>query len=286
MPKNPKPKRGKSNKNSEAIAKLLAEIDLNKRATDAVQADRFMSLILDIMRIYGELGEPFVTSGPTPILNLRCTPEWRIHGLCKNPKRLLPKSPLAELAGLREKRLAAQEATERVVERWSKSGIPKQGIWTALQRIHPGKRRWLADIIQEHEQIVALVESQREACFQLFHLCRPETAFIVLPAEVLSPLMRSARKGVELCTIALDRLQEGTRLLSEGKALFLNKRNVTRTGAITELVHLRCKHVSERKADIAQTIVRLLRAWDPETEWNARSIRVGFVYGNRNASSL
>jgi hypothetical protein len=98
-----------------------------------------------------------------------------------------------------------------------------------------------------------------------------------MPAGLLSEIKRAAIRGVEICTAAITKLDQATKVLEEGKRHFVHLRNFSHADAKRCLVRLRRKYMKEKPATTAHRAAHLLTMWDPDTKWPASSLRV-YVY--------
>jgi hypothetical protein len=255
-----------------------------KRFTD-LHADPFMNVLFRLVDIYRSLGEPFVAplTPQSHGFNVKLTPQWRLNPLCQFPKpkkTVLQSIPRVDTSTFIQWREEAHEATTKIVMRWERAGVESKQIWTALKKINPGKKRCLTDLALDHERIVSTIESQREACFHLAMMAHPDTHFIVFPSQLRTDIKHAAMAGMEACTKALTKLEEGTRIIESAKHQYIHERSPLLSAAITDLRDLRRRHVQESRSETANRIAQLLNAWAPRPEkpWNGSSIRAGYLY--------
>jgi hypothetical protein len=109
-------------------------------------------------------------------------------------------------------------------------------------------------------------------------LVAKDNGLTVLPIGVRSHITTATVSAVETCTKALSKLAKATQIIEKATREFVHLRNPMRRDAETGLVKLREKYINGRKTTRARVVFRLLQAFDPETPWNANSIRAGRVY--------
>lgn len=245
--------------------------------TTRLRANPFMGIFLQLGEIYTDLGEPFITINPTTQareLKVPLYPEWST----KQKRRVQPSFLAMDHSTFIQRRQEATAAAQRIVASWAKAGIPSIDVWEILDKITPVKKRLLAQVALEHGRIVSTIEAQREACYQMARIVSPQDGLIVLSSNLRRQIARGAISAVGTCSVALGKLVKAGQIIEKAKREFVDLRNSMRRDAETGLVRLREKYIKERKATRARVTVTLLHAFDPETPWNANSIRAGRVY--------
>ena len=235
------------------------------------RADKFSNVILSLMEIYAELGEPFLSINPE---TNKCTFNLG-EGL-----PVIWVSP--EFA---DERKAAMEAAERIIESgsWAKAGISSTSIWEILVTLDPVSKRYLSIIFDDcHRWLISSIESQRKRCHQMSRLASPETGLSAIRAHVRADIFKAAIQGIDNCTDALSKLENAKAIIKDVKREWLDAGSRSRREAEDKLVELREKYLPEETpSDRARRIVRLLQAYDPGTKWNANSLRVR-IYRKRS----
>jgi hypothetical protein len=276
------PKKTKRQKTIAAMASALVDqrITAQRKAdqfTMRLRADEFWGIFLQLGAIYTDLGEPFVTVNLTTQqreLNVPLVPERQTKKKQRVQSTLLAMDHSAFIQG----RQIAEAAAQRIVASWAKAGIPSKDVLEILNKIAPGKKRLIAQLALEHGRIVSTIEAQREACYQIFRVVAPQDGLIVFPSDLLRQIAKAAIGAIETCTMALSKLAKAGKIIEKAKQEFVYVRNPMRGDAEAGLMQLREKYLNERKATRARVTVTLLKAFDPETPWNANSIRAGRAY--------
>jgi DNA-binding transcriptional regulator YhcF (GntR family) len=276
------PKKTKRQKAIAAMSSALVDqrITAQRKAdqfTTHLRNDVFWGVCLQLGEIYTDLGEPFVTVNPTtqkPEWNVPLAPERQTKKKQRVQSTLVAMDHSAFIQG----RQIAEAAAQRIVASWAKAGIPSNDVLEILNKIAPGKKRLIAQLALEHGRIVSTIESQREACYQMVRVVVPQAGLIVLPCDLRRQIARGAISAVNTCTTALSKLEKAGKIIEKAKQEFVYVRNPMRGDAEAGLMRLREKYLNERKATCARATVTLLKAFDPETPWNANSIRAGRAY--------